>query len=115
MCLARIGRFKGKQCPMWKGGIYKSKEGYVYILSPYHPFRDKRGYVLKHRLIIENHLKRFLKKTEVVHHINGNVVDNKIENLKLFTNASEHLKYHHYLLRNLVGLPPEAIKAKNLR
>lgn len=33
--------------------------------------------------------------SEVVHHINGDIKDNTIENLMLFPSNSSHCKYHH--------------------
>jgi hypothetical protein len=37
----------------------------------------------EHRYIMEQHLGRYLNRNEVVRHINGNVRDNRIENLYL--------------------------------
>lgn len=48
---------------------------------------------LKHRNIIEEFLGRKLKSNEIIHHINGNRGDNRIENLKIMT-TKEHLRLH---------------------
>jgi hypothetical protein len=74
---------KGYKNANWKGGRRYDKDGYILIHSPYHPFCDGDGYVREHRLVMEKYIKRFLKKKEVVHHINENRKDNKIENLEL--------------------------------
>ena len=63
---------------------------------------NKKGYIVlsiagkvvrEHRLIMENHIGRKLKRNEHVHHINGVKDDNRLENLKLMNNI-EHHKLH---------------------
>lgn len=78
----------------WKGGIWKHHTGYVYVYSPEHPFRDKDNYVKRSRLVMESIVNRFLKRTEVVHHINGIKDDDRPENLRLFENDSDHQRFH---------------------
>jgi hypothetical protein len=98
LTMKRIGNkpptFSGKKSSHWKGGKIK-RSGYWFIKKPKHPFSGKQGYVAEHRLIIEKHIGRYLKPEEVVHHINHNVTDNQIENLKLYATHGEHTKYAH--------------------
>jgi len=80
--------------PSWKGGRRIGNTGYLLVLRHDHPFCDRSGYILEHRLVMEAHLGRTLLPTEIVHHINGNREDNRIENLMLFSNNAEHAKHH---------------------
>ena len=57
---------------MWKIKKLISKGEYVYALVPEHPYSTKNGYVLYHRIIMENHLGRLLNFNEIVHHKNHN-------------------------------------------
>jgi len=47
----------------------------------------------QHRVVMEKHLGRKLLFTDIVHHINENKKDNRLENLQLMT-RSEHIKHH---------------------
>lgn len=89
------GRFLAEKSPTWKGGEYiKSSGGYVMVYAPHHPFNTNGKYIRKHRLVMEKHIGRYLRPTEVVHHIDGNVLNNHISNLMLFPNNSAHAKFH---------------------
>lgn len=78
----------------WKGGIRKKREHYKRVYFPTHPNCHKSGYIAEHRLIMEKHLGRFLDKEEIVHHINEDIHDNRIENLHVFKNKGEHSSHH---------------------
>jgi hypothetical protein len=80
----------GDKNPMWKGGRFVNKQGYIEVyLSPNSSFVSMAiktshcFYILEHRLVMAQHLGRCLKRSEVVHHLNHNKQDNRIENLKI--------------------------------
>ena len=78
---------------MWNIKKVISKGDYNYALVPNHPYATKNGYVLLHRIIMENHLGRVLNTNEVVHHIDGNKKNNSIDNLQVLTKEN-HTKLH---------------------
>lgn len=80
---------KGKNNPMWNGGIIKNDHGYILI------WQGERKYKKRSRLIMEEYLSRELTPKEVIHHINGIKIDDRIENLELFKNHSEHMTLRH--------------------
>lgn len=78
-------RKRGPDHPQFYGR--KICGGYVWI------WNKERGYVQEHRLIMERKLDRPLVEVEIVHHINRDRTDNRIENLELMS-RSEHAKEH---------------------
>lgn len=90
-----------EKCHRWKGGRKVRKDGYTLVVAPPghpHPcdsFDTGLTYILEHRLIMEQHLGRYLLPAEVVHHRDGNPRNNAIENLELFASQSEHIRVGH--------------------
>lgn len=78
-----------------------SKGDYNYAVVSEHPKRTKNNYVLEHRVVMENHLGRLLNENEVVHHINGNKKDNRIENLKLLKKNTSFYMVRKMVIRRL--------------
>lgn len=85
----------GPKHPGYKGGSNGSKL-YVIVYDRTHPYADKKHRIQQHRVVMEKHIGRYLRRDEVVHHINGNKKDNRIENLQLMTRP-EHQSFHHKL------------------
>lgn len=81
---------KGKDSASWKGGRIKER-GYIKIHNKRAGRRNP--YIYEHVMVMENYLQRRLVKGEVVHHINEDTTDNRIENL-LVLSASEHKFLH---------------------
>lgn len=121
-----LGRI-GLKSFSWKGG-YLYERGYKLVKCENHPHGVKKGngvkYIREHRLIMEKHLGRFLRPEEVVHHKNENILDNRIENLVLFSSSSEHCRYHknkywqeknmrRHTPHNQTSRPAEPAKGKN--
>jgi len=95
-----FGKYCGRKCQPspTKGNYYKGgitiHEGYCLINTPNHPNAMTNNYIKRCRVIIEKELKRFLKKTEIVHHVNKIKNDDRIENLIVFSSQSAHIRFH---------------------
>ena len=79
------------------GCFFINEDGYeVFIIN--------RKKYFSHRIVMEEHLGRKLNGSEVVHHINGNKLDNRIENLELFKNKSAHrINYPRSTILSIIG------------
>lgn len=124
----RKNPYTGKQVTGWKGGRRPRKNRYVNVTlwsienpelremcrqSVSNRSRGKRrsGYVYEHHIKMIEKLGRPLKKKEVVHHINGDKHDNRIENLAL-TTAKENVWSHKRLAIEVAQLREENKKLK---
>lgn len=90
-------RITGARAPWWNGAKERPRVRYVMIHPADYPHPeslDAQGYITEHRAVMEAHLGRALLATEVVHHINEDRRDNRIENLMLFASQSDHMRHH---------------------
>jgi hypothetical protein len=101
------GENVGKDHPLYKGGLSYFERDKRWIIVG----RDKKKFPFA-RALMECELKRELKQNEIVHHINHDSSDDRIDNLQILT-RSEHLLLHeplkirwcnHNLERTLVGV-----------
>lgn len=90
-----IGYKLGMFNPKWKGGQIKYVGGRILIYVPDHPYPNHKGgkHVFRYRLVMEQALGRYLLPTEIIHHKNGDVTDDRLENLQVLTKA-DHCRVH---------------------
>lgn len=99
----KLRHLRGSNNPSWKGGRYKNKSGYIFVLAPSHPSADSRGYVKEHALVWEQTHGMPVPTGKIIHHLNGIEDDNRPENLVALTQA-EHMKLHRTCLKEMDGL-----------
>jgi len=82
---------KGAAHHAWNGGVTVNSSGYmmerVYLDDPFFSMAQVKvegaSYAPQHRLVMARHLGRPLEEHETVHHIDGNKLNNSLENLQL--------------------------------
>jgi len=98
-------KYSGSKHHGWNGGKYLD-HGYWRILKRDHPQCDREGYVLEHNFLMEKFLRenypshpavaeKGLCRKWVVHHINGDKADNRLENLEIME-RNKHHSWMHY-------------------
>lgn len=69
-----------------------NSNGYFEVAYPEHPY-SVDGHMLFHRLVMEDHLQRYLDPDEIIHHVNELKTCNEVYNLFLVS-AEEHTAIH---------------------
>ena len=83
----------GKRHHRWEGGRFRTKEGYIVVLTGITSLGHSR-YTKEHRLLMEKKLGRKLHSWEIVHHKNGIRDDNRIENLEIVLRSTHFRNVH---------------------
>ncbi len=73
--------------PLPDGTEYQRADGYVMVMRRGHAMSNSKGYAVKHRLLMAEHLGRDLLPNENVHHINGKRNDNRLHNLEVWVST----------------------------
>lgn len=72
---------KGKNSPLWKGGKWKNRQGYVLVWQPREEHNRRTNYRHEHIIVWEKYHNKRVPKGYVIHHLNGIKDDNRPENL----------------------------------
>jgi len=93
---------KGANNPRYKGNQYISNRGYRCINIAEDTTEGWVSYRPEHLYIMEQHIGRPLNRSktgvgEGVHHIDGNKLNNSLDNLLLYSSESEHRSIHSQL------------------
>ena len=85
---------KGALHPRWNPARIVASTGYVKVrVGTTHPLADSKGYCYEHRLVWTGAGRTFDRPGVVLHHLNGDKLDNRLENLQMLLRA-EHTRIH---------------------
>lgn len=92
---------KGKKFdPKHLGSSYINTNGYKEIWVGEHTLTDKvGGYQREHRILKELEINRSLVDREIIHHVDGNKINNRLDNLYICDGHFVHRKVHGQLER----------------
>jgi|APSaa5957512622_1039677.scaffolds.fasta_scaffold81337_1 hypothetical protein len=94
---------------------YVNKKGYTVIYVGVHdPHANTCGCAYEHRIIASKMIGRPLKDTEIVHHIDGDSLNNDESNLQVIGSNAEHKALHRSpdCTKRLPGEPNPTIECK---
>jgi endogenous inhibitor of DNA gyrase (YacG/DUF329 family) len=93
---------RGPKNPAWKGGVtYWRKKGKYppikYVRAPAWalPMARADGYLMEHRMLMAQMVGRLLTRTEVVHHLDHDPLNNTPTNLELWPSNGSHKAAEH--------------------
>lgn len=81
----------GPDHPLWAGGTTVNSGGYAVFTNSEHNGECQGAYV--HRVLMERKIGRKLSTKEHVHHIDGDTLNNDIDNLTIMS-ATDHARHH---------------------
>ncbi len=97
-----IGRvLKKKKDIIQDGVIKKIHNGYYFV-------KCGLDYVGEHVLVVEEKIGRTLEKGETIHHLDGNKLNNELNNLMLFKSQKEHKSFENKIRQH--GLTQQILK-----
>jgi len=84
---------RGTDHHAWAGDTRPHMLGYIYRRVVGHPSADRFGWILEHRLVLEEKIGRPLTSEDICHHIDGNKTNNHPDNLTVLDRA-QHARLH---------------------
>ena len=105
---------RGSKHYRWSGGRCISSHGYVKVRIPGHSHADPNGYVYGHLLAWLEAGNQPPAHDEVIHHVNGDKQDNRIENLRIEKRCHHSVGHHRSVSDAAVRMIRELYASRTL-